>query len=214
MFFRYARFTLLLCAFLGGRLQAVDLSVLGGASFGNAVVTPAPPYPANIGFATSGGLAFGGGALLGIELVPTLLDLEVGAIYLPRRSTLVASGSALTSTISADELMPTFQVPILLRVGILGMISVGGGVYYWWGTGQVTQTTGGTTVPHTWTDAGYASHDYGFAASVAMVMPIAPMFSLRVDGRFLFGMTNISNTAGITYETRDIELLAGIQLRL
>jgi hypothetical protein len=206
-----------LAALLGGLCGSAfgfDISVVGGGTLGSEQVTAGAPYPFGIGFVSKSGIAFGGGALLAVPLMESVLDLELGALMMPRKNTLVASGPALASEISSEETMPTFQVPVMIRLNLIKIISLGGGVYYWWGTGMITQASGGSSSSHTWSDAGYNARDYGFTASVAVTMPILPKLGLRLDARYLYGMTNLSTTSGITYETRDLQILAGLQLML
>lgn len=172
--------------------QALELTVLGGLNFAKTAYEPDVDFDSKI--------AFSYGGLIATDFA-TLFTIETGALFMNRKV-----ADALNS-----YRMSTFQIPLLLRVS-LPIVSFGAGAYYAFKLGDITQEdllTGGET------DLEPAkSGDFGLMGNVRLSFPFAPTMAIVLDGRYSFGLTNQSETAGETAKTRDLAVFAGLNLSL
>ena len=153
-------------------------------------------------------LATGGGALLEFGLGP-MFGFEMGAIYVPREYEF--NSFALRYTYQQKMV----QFPVLLRAYLGGILSLGFGGYYSKYQGDLaikTKNLGITTTSSMKYDtAGLTTDDYGFASSLALYLPLAPMTKLLIDGRYNIGVKDNSTAPGeLIYN--DMQLLVGIQI--
>lgn len=135
----------------------------------------------------------GTGAGLGVEFpMGPSSGLEIDAIYLKRKNLIQAS---------------YLQVPIVYRLWLGKMFTIGAGAYYAQGMGSVT-ANGGT---ETFSAAGYTSNDIGLTGAAGFNIPLSS-FNLLVEGRYDLGVYNVSAIQGVTATFNDFQLLVGIRL--
>lgn len=161
----------------------------------------------------TGKLTWGGGALFGFKLNP-FLTLEAGGLFAPRKSSI--DFSILDASLpSATKSYNAIQIPALLRVTAIPLLSFGAGMYYSVGMGSVTsEVTGSAPSTQTFAEARLKSSDYGLVGSVAFRLPLAPMFGFVVDGRFNYGLANLATDAGVSLKAREAQVLAGLNFNL
>jgi hypothetical protein len=201
---RGIRFLLWALALSATSAQAFELSLVGGADLSKPSIQLNGVNTGGVSFKPS----FGGGLLMGFES-SAITEIQLGALYMNRDYKYpVASGTG-------EDSYARYEVPLLLRFTGLPILSVGAGVYYAVpvGTYTYTQTPLGGTSSSTTSNASDAfKNDFGAIGSVALKIPFNPWTSLLIDGRYEYGLFNITKTAGETFKTRDIEALAGFAL--
>lgn len=146
----------------------------------------------------------GGGALLDFG-VGSWKSFEIGALYVNRET----NDTTLGVTTSAHAI----EVPVLLRWWLHPMFSIAAGGYYAQGIGNVT-TSGNETSSQSYSDAGYKTNDLGLTGSVAFRLPITTSMRFLVDGRYNYGLTNVSSDSDTTIKNRDVQLLLGLQFSM
>jgi hypothetical protein len=117
-----------------------------------------------------------------------LINLEVDALYDNR------SLSVLGTSFSS----PAIQIPVLARFSVIPLILD-------FGIGPYASFNVGTN------DLGYKSPDIGIVGSVRLIVP-TPGIHLVVDGRYNFGIANLSQVALTSVHTREVQILAGIDI--
>jgi hypothetical protein len=156
--------------------------------------------------------SYGGGALLEFGLGP-IFGFEIGALSLPRKYEFANINAGITSSVVATQKM--LQVPVLFRAYLGKVLSLGFGGYYakYNGSYAFETTTLGvkTTGSSTYAAAGLSDSDYGFVSSIALYIPMAPMFRIILDGRYTVGVKDNSTTT-TEMKFNDIQALAGFQL--
>ena len=156
--------------------------------------------------------AFGFGSLLSFGF-DSSFNIEVGALFAPRKYELVQSGSDTTINYN------TLQFPILCRFSFLNVASVGAGAFFEKVFGNVTyrDNLSGTESSFSWDDRSMStlgSTNLGLEIAAGVRFPLFPMTHLRLDGRYLLGLTNINYTGYNTVKTRDFQFLAGVAFGL
>lgn len=142
------------------------------------------------GSSSAGEPGFGGG--LGLEIpLGAMTGLELGGVLLNRRNQIDASW---------------VQIPVLYRLWLGEVLTLGVGGYYARGIGSAT--AGG--VSESFASAGYTVDDFGLMGAVGLNIPL-PSFSLMVEGRYGFGVYNVSAIQGTSATFNDFEILAGIR---
>ncbi len=181
--------------------QAFELSLVGGVN----LATPSDQVNSSSSTGTSK-LAFGGGALLGFSMVPTV-ELEIGALYMGRHFT------AAVPTGSEEDTYYSFEVPVIVRLIGLRYLTVGAGAYYAVPQGQdsynLSPTSGSASSGSTTATSNF-KNDLGAVASVGIKFPIGVASNFLIDGRYYYGLTNMSQNSNETLKARDLQILAGI----
>jgi hypothetical protein len=155
-------------------------------------------------------LNYGYGGLVGFAMVRNLFT-QVGFLYLNR-------GFDINTGVASSQQEVTFttvQVPLILQYYILPSLAVGLGAYFSHGFGNYT--TNVTTTPanlcySAYGTGGYSADDYGAVASLTIKIPLLRIVSVILDGRYLYGLPNVSQQSGMTVYLRDFQALAGVQL--
>lgn len=129
-------------------------------------------------------------------------NLEAGFFYTPRSYT-VGPNSAIN--------LPTLEIPLLVRITAIPFLSLGAGGYYAYKIGDAT--TEGTAIPLLYTPLNFNSHDFGLCAAAGFQLPLGPI-ALMTEARFLFGLTDLDPDPIGELKTRNVQLLAGVILRI
>ncbi len=130
------------------------------------------------------------GLLAGLAFSSNLpfVNLEVDALYNHR--TLSTAGVSVSS--------PAIHVPVLARFSVIPMIlDLGVGPYASFNVGS--------------NDLGYKSPDFGAVGSLRVMLP-TPGIHLVLDGRYVYGLTNLSQVGGFDAKTREVQIMAGIDV--
>jgi hypothetical protein len=150
-------------------------------------------------------IGYGGGILFDHGLAPWT-SLEIGALYVGRKADDTTTGIVASSH--------AIQVPVLIRWWMVPMFSIAGGGYYARGIGNIDNTDGsGASSTVSYADDGYKMNDYGLTGSVALRLPLSTSMRLYVDGRYNYGLANISSVSD-TVKNRDIQVLVGFQFAM
>lgn len=181
----------------------------------------------------SSGDKAGGGLLMRAGLEQNVA-LEFGVLYLPREMT---SNFSLSGAASGNGAYTTqwdfnyIQVPVLIRIHLLPMVSLGVGAYYAHAIGQIKETNtapGGGTITgssnpnfYSYGDKSVPTDDYGLEAALGAQLPLTSSVKFYADFRYLWGLQNIAlpastallTSGGLQADTnhwRDIQFLAGL----
>ena len=184
---------------------AIDATVLGGLNMASPSIDPSLT-----GSTTSAKSEFMYGATVGLPFFPGL-GLELGAFMAPRTSTtkdVLGNGNQTSAKF--------IEIPLMLRLNALPFISVGAGMYYGIGTGNVsTKSVSGSTVSSTpteknFSDSGLVSSDLGIATSVRAEFSILPLMSIVGDVRYNIGLKDLDQSPLTTTKNRELQLLLGV----
>lgn len=187
-----------------GAMAHSELSVVGGIDYANAIPSGTPAQTTNtatrIGY--GGGVLFqGGGPMFGGEL---------GALYMGRKY----SNSAATIDMTSKQL----EFSALARVWFNRYVGIGLGGYYALAMGDLSFSDGTTA---TYDAQNLNKNDIGLVGSLNFMVPLSQSVSFNVDGRYLFGLTNLANdtavaaaaAGGVTdfaLKNREIQVLFGL----
>jgi hypothetical protein len=143
--------------------------------------------------------------LLGLEYeVFEDITFEMDAVYATRGFQQILN--ATTSEISFQAI----QIPILLRYYIAPTLSLGVGGYAEWGSYQDNSPAGITT--GSYSASNYDAEDYGALFSLAARIHVIYTVDFLIEGRYLYGLKNISHFANTSIYLRDYQLLFGVSL--
>lgn len=146
-------------------------------------------------------IGFGGGLQAEFRL-GSKVGLELGALYLQRKTDETFSGLTNTTT------MPYIVAPLLFRLWLNPTISLGAGGYYAKGYGKIK--SGSTTVSYT--TFGIKSQDYGVMGALGFNIKLSGSTALLIDGRYALGLANASLGGGTTsFKNAEIDGLIGLR---
>jgi len=182
--------------------QAFNFTAVAGAPWSTAAVDPVN------GFSTSSHyLSYGGGALFGFKMAQKL-QMELGVLYLSRGyDRNFPDGTATEYTFT------TLQLPLVLKFQVFPALWLGFGGYFSHGIGTVQSypVNGASSVTNTpYSFSTFGADDYGPMVSLSLKFSLVPYVSLLVDGRYLLGLANVSQSSNGSIYFRDAQLLAGI----
>lgn len=150
--------------------------------------------------------SYGAGVLFGFRMMPRVF-MEVGVLYLTRGFTMEFSGGATTT-----YQFTTGQIPLAVRIYVLRSVYLGVGGYFAHAIGSVGySTSAGDAGSKSFTEAACGADDYGGLVALGMKFSLLPFVSIEVDGRYLYGLQNITQLSGATTYFRDIQVLGGIR---
>lgn len=198
-FFLFAGGIALTSFLIARTTSAVSLTPVIGYVMPSASVSP------TVGFKVAShsySLCYGG--LLDFKMFRTLF-LETGGLYAVRGFKQLGETSPLEVTFNAIE------IPLLLRYFFMPTVSVGMGAYFSHGLGTYSLKTDAGTASADYSFTTYGADDYGLVASLALRFKLVPLTSLIVDGRYLYGLQNISHDPSVSTSLRDLQVLTGIQ---
>ena len=181
------------------------ITLLGGLNFASPSYTNAV---SPITTTTNSAVSFG--VLFDKSFTP-LFAIESGLLY--NNENVGATSTGFAGSIKMKRL----HIPLMLRMTALPFVSVGAGLYYENGTGDVTvdytlPTT--TSLTQSYSAASLKKEDYGMDFDVRFKMPLTPGLGLVLDCRYQLGlMQRSTDTAlGSSYKSKNITALAGVQL--
>ena len=198
--------------FAASDASATTFKVMGA---GNLLSNHLEPTPA-AGFtitSAKGKFAFGGGASM--VFGGPAFGVEVGGSYLTSEGTVtLAGGSSGDASIKYSYL----QIPLLMRLNLGRVISVGVGGYYNKHLGKVTTTdVNGTTessfdTASTGTGVAMKGSSYGLLGSLGFDIPLGASTGLVIDGRYAYGLAEVSmDTAQYAWKPVDIQAYVGLR---
>lgn len=193
--------SILLMSLLSAPAQAFDLSVLGGLNFYN----PSETGAIAIDTSSKAGLTYG--AYLGWMNTPGT-TLEIGLLKVKRKYGFKSGTTDLSSSGSAIE------IPLMLRLTMIPMLSFGGGVYY----AHVSQTETidgrilGVAVNTKRENSDFRQDDFGLRLSARFEMPLAPLVKLLLEGNYVHGLRDLTVSNTTERKNRELQLLTGVQL--
>ncbi len=216
-------------------LSAFAITGLYAGALGGLNVSQFSFSPAPSGATMASGKSFAGGVAVGFPIMP-LLGLEVDAVMAQQALSMDVSTTAAgyTFSYSADMKMNHLQIPVLVRFGFLDMFSVGAGLFYAMGLGDISSdesisvTNGGATVQSTsktttvtYDKAKMSKSVYGAIASGTFMYSFMPMLSAGVDLRYLMGLNNLYTgsggsgySAGTKITVSNFQALASVRLSI
>ena len=210
----------LLSALVGSSAMAFEVAPVVGVNFSNVSVSGATGAISNVTWSSKMGIDYGVPA--SFSMAP-LISLQVGALV-DNRKFLGTDASDPLGKIEVETKQNYIQIPVVARFTVFPGLSLGAGGYYAMGTGDIKAKTT-ITVPgvdpvveeetSTWEADKTKKTDLGLIASVAYNIPIAPLVSFMIDGRYLLGLTNFQDDPALpntTSKWKSIQLLAGVNI--
>lgn len=168
----------------------------------------------------------GGGISLGIPLA-SFVDLDLGLSY--QKSGYSLSVSSLNNyginiTVKSTYKWSTMEVPIGLRFWIFDFLSLGFGAYYQRFVSDVsidtTTTTNGSTTTtgktYKWADVNGYNYNFGLYGCGGINIPIFSEMAIFVDGKYNFGLFNITrdSSRGWVVKLNDFQTLIGLRFSI
>jgi hypothetical protein len=172
--------------------HAFDISALGALTLSNFSGSDAP--------ASSIGTSVGVGALIGTDFMPGF-GIETGAFYMARSSSSTLVGIQFNSSYGVIE------IPAMLRVTLIPLLIVEAGPYIGIPI-SASLSSGGVSLTSTKPNV-----DVGLKGGLGVSIPILPTLSLRGEGMYSLGLSNMSTGTG-TLNARNIDILAGVTFGL
>ncbi len=171
---------------------AFGLEFVGGLAAPGARVAGVGLVAAPVGHSAMGGV------LLNAKLSDRL-RFEYGLLYAPRAVSFTQG--QLTSTYSAHAL----QMPMLLKLRWFGFLSLGFGGYI-----SYSPSGGGWQHPPSGVSS-MSLADYGLVVSGDLRIRLLSFFSVVVDTRYLYGLTNLAQANSFTASVSDFQFLVGVR---
>ncbi len=158
------------------------------------------------GYAGKMGLGYAGGASVGFGLGP--VGLLVDALYLANETKFGVDDDNYISMKTKS-----LHIPVQVSFSLMPMLSITGGMYYNMALGQIAQTTV-TAGSESNSDLDYEDADakkssYGIVGGLAMGLPLG-VTKLSLELRATYGLSNLSETSGVTIKNFGAMFLAGV----
>lgn len=155
------------------------------------------------------------GASFHFTLIPLLLGFDAGVVHLWAERTTTQGGSWIETQARWKEL----QIPLILRLTALPVISPGVGLYYGLGMGNIDHTTKVAGVfqssgSSSYQQAGLRGGHVGWVGSLRARFPLVPLVDFVVDGRYVSSLSDQARDASDTYKTSSVQILAGVKVGL
>lgn len=180
--------------------------VAGGNMSGPAVSEVNASFDGATGYQAGLGFHFG-----------DMIGFEFGAVYAFRQfeQTGTVLGIATTQTYSHYAL----QVPLMITVSPASFITIGAGGFAEWGSGKVKVKTqigsaAAITTDTTFSGAGLRSYNRGAMGMLRLNLINMASSTLFVDGRYLYGITDVVQQMGFKIQHRDIQAMIGYRINL
>lgn len=154
------------------------------------------------------GALVGGGISLGVRVFGQF-DVESGILYFGQSFSTTSSVNP-----STQYTLWTAEIPVLVRYWFNEKFSAGIGGYWNHGSGNITVSQGSTTLIQGYQDLSWVPDEGGVCVSLRYRSPINELMSFIVDGRGLFGVTNMNHSGSGTFQTRSVLILAGVSFIL
>ena len=205
-------------------VHAAKISVVGAGEISKLTSDPSTTSVAGVSttFSSASKQSYGLGMLLGMSVGP-VIELESGLLLINRKYQLTTAANGKNQTDSYAQ--KAVQLPLLLRLHLGNLLSVGAGGYVAVGTGSVVDNNdGGFTGQPKTTTGTYATQsiknkDFGVMASAAINLPIAPMVSILFDARYILDLSDVnasptSSSPPVSHKYQDAQFLLGLQFGL
>ncbi len=136
-----------------------------------------------------------------------VVGLEIDALYIQNKFDINIVGVS-TNTYIQNAL----QIPVIARFYLLPIFDIGVGAYYEIGMPGVNVNG----VDHTYGDENMKNRDYGLVGSLRMRFHIAPRLRLVIDGRYNYGLNELTadTSTNVSIKNRNIQALAGVSFAL
>ena len=192
---------------------ATSVKLMGAGNLLSNHMTPTPAAGFTIA-SSKGKFSFGGGA--SIVFGGPSFGVEVGGNYLTSEGTVTFGGLASGD---ASIKYSYVQIPLLLRMNLGRVLSVGVGGYYNKHIGKISATdatgtyeleygapaTGGGGVP-------MKGSSYGLLGSLGFDIPIGASAGLIIDGRYAYGLAEVAvDTTQYSWKPSDIQAFVGLR---
>ncbi len=154
-----------------------------------------------------------GGILLEFPLIAGL-SLETGGLLLGYAS------KSIDSTINYDveTQWSMISIPVVARYSFLHFLSVGAGPYFSFAAGskaKVKSVANGTTTTETEPDlTSAAKSDFGILGSFGAHVGLTKSFGLFGDLRYLLGLKNMTDVAGVSAKYNHLLFMAGVTISI
>jgi hypothetical protein len=153
-------------------------------------------------------LGWGGGLLFDAPLADSL-SLGVGALYIRRKFQIG------TGTTRLERTIPTVFVPVEVKFWLGNVFSIGGGAFGAVKVGDVTDSAvTGTGALVSTTASDHKTIEYGLTASANFLLPIAERTGFLIGARYLYGMTNGSNSSIYDEKIDDLAAQVGLSFSI
>lgn len=136
------------------------------------------------------------------------VTIEPGLFYVPMAFNVNVLGTNINFLVKGIEL------PVVARYHIAPYFSLGAGVYTGVGIDQITVSASGQSQSMSFDDAKFNRIDFGLVGSAQFKYLISSRIGLLLDIRYLFGLSNMSNTKSETFSNRVLQILGGINISL
>ena len=181
--------------------SAFDVTVLGGLNMASPSISV---LGANATTTGSTGIALG--ALIDHNVIPLLLNVELGAFY--QQDRFVVNGY---TPVGSTNQMNNIRIPLLARFVMLPFVSAGFGPYYMFAMGDYS--VGATSLSYS--ASPFSSSEFGLDGDLRVQFPILPTLGVVLDAQYLLGLSERGTTpTAVSYKTHDIQILAGINFIL
>jgi hypothetical protein len=156
-----------------------------------------------------------GGVIIGTRFTPSF-GFDTTFMYLQRTST---ANQAIAPGVDADTSLTAkfFQIAPVARFWFNDYLSIGAGGYYAYGLGTIDAQLSSNAFPGgtinqnlSYNDAHATRHDGGLVASAALHMPITEASRFILDGRYTYGLVNMSTDGTVKF--RDLQGLMAVAL--
>lgn len=175
------------------------LGVLGTLTFSGADGRDRNALNTTNPFTSKGRLGFG--AFLRGDANYTA-NLEAGVNYTPRTYGVGTANGTIT--------LPTLEVPLMLRITALPILSFGIGGYYAYKIGDATAEG---AIPLVYSPLNFNSHDFGLVGAVGVQFPLG-LLALLGEFRYMFGLSDLDPDPIGELKTRHFQFLAGVLFKI
>lgn len=158
------------------------------------------------GFSSTANSSFAGRAYGIGQFDGSILGVEIGLMMEDRNYNVTATGQ----TQGASYLVLVWD--ILARVNF-SAFSIGAGGYLSVSTSGYTTTQNGASQTATMSDSGLSATDVGLVGSARLTLPIGEKLSLTADARYMYGTKDLATRNDADAATRELQILAGGQLK-
>ena len=150
-----------------------------------------------------------GGAALELGLAPGV-GIEIGGTYLERE--VEYSYESDEGLLTTHLFSQWVQIPLLLRVWVLELVTLGAGVYYAYPSGNAKVVDdGGTTLSVPPADANLGNQDIGLMAAFGFHVPIAFLLKVFTEFRMDQSIVNVGEK-GVYSKFKDTQFLLGLRI--
>ena len=166
----------------------------------------------NGSFAAETGI--GGGAELSIPF-GTNMSFDFGALYLQRKYKTTLTSGIFNGT-SQIATQTALEIPVLMRLWLGRVFSIGVGGYYMKYMGDIAlsttfaNATSATASTSTYAAASQSTSDYGATVAVGLDIPMGLVTGLVIDGRYNYGLKN-QVTTGSSIKFSDMQGFVGLR---